>query len=264
MREAGFEQRGPEGDGRSAPSAPGQPGATDRTTKGENPESSEPEGTGGAGAGAEGGDEDTFEGLDTLGDEIARLVSERDEYLDSLRRLQADFDNYRKRAMRQQTELLERASEGLVAELLPVLDALDLAEAHAAAGEAQGGGTADGNGGRSVMSQIGTLLRDTLQRQGLERIDATEVPFDPSVHDAVAHDPSSSEPAREGAEDPRGAETAARGEHSEGEKGEEAGRRPEQRRSAPARQDPRVAEVMRAGYRMKGRVLRPAMVRVRG
>ena len=62
--------------------------------------------------------------------EEAIVAAERDEYLDALRRLQADFDNFRKRSMRQQTELLERANEGLILRLLPVLDALDLATAH--------------------------------------------------------------------------------------------------------------------------------------
>ncbi len=142
-----------------------------------------------------------------------RLAAERDEYLDSLRRLQADFDNYRKRAVRQQTELLERATEGLLVQLLPVLDALDLAEAHASEED------------KTALSQVGTLLRDTLARQGLERIDAVGVEFDPTVHDAVAHE----EP--DGDEDGKGHE---------------------------------ITEVMRAGYRLKGRVVRPAMVKVKG
>ena len=55
---------------------------------------------------------------------------ERDEYLDALRRLQADFENYRKRVDRQFEELAARGATALVRLLLPVLDALDLAEAH--------------------------------------------------------------------------------------------------------------------------------------
>lgn len=147
-------------------------------------------------------------------DEAAKAAAERDEYLDALRRLQADFDNYRKRSVRQQTELLERATEGLLVQLLPVLDALDLAEAHASEEE------------RAALSQVGTLLKETLSRQGLERIDATGVEFDPTVHDAVAHE--------------------------EAEKGEGD--------SSPHE----ISEVMRAGYRLKGRVVRPAMVKVKG
>ena len=110
---------------------------------------------------------------DLIEKDLTVVAAERDEYLDSLRRLQADFDNYRKRALRQQTDLLERAAEGVLVSLLPVLDALDLAEAHAAP-EAE-----------DALSQVGSLLRSTLERQGLERIDAIGVAFDPTMHDAV-------------------------------------------------------------------------------
>jgi len=147
----------------------------------------------------------------------ARL--ERDEYLDALRRLQAEFDNYRKRMARQQGELVDRATESLLERLLPLLDALDLAIAHAAPGEA-----ADPDGQTAVLVQIGAMLRDLLQKEGLERIDEADVEFDPTVHDAVAHVPS---------EDPESTEHL-------------------------------IDDVLRPGYRLKGRVLRPAMVRVRG
>ena len=58
------------------------------------------------------------------------LVRERDEYLLALQRTQADFENYRKRIARLQEEQSNRAAASLVEKLLPVLDALDLAEAH--------------------------------------------------------------------------------------------------------------------------------------
>ena len=58
------------------------------------------------------------------------LARERDEYLLALQRTQADFENYRKRIARQQEEQAARASQHLVDKLLPVLDALDLAENH--------------------------------------------------------------------------------------------------------------------------------------
>jgi len=148
--------------------------------------------------------------------EEALLAAERDEYLDALRRLQADFDNFRKRSMRQQTELLERATEGLCVRLLPVLDALDLATAHV-------GGEDESNEAAKALEQIGALLRDILAREGVERIDAAGVPFDPTVHDAVGSLPV--EPSPDGQT---------------------------------------VAEVMRAGYRLKSKVLRPAMVIVGG
>lgn len=139
--------------------------------------------------------------------EVAAVARQRDEYLESLRRLQADFENYRKRVERQRVEQVERAAGDLVAKLLPVCDTADLAIAH---------------GGGEEVKQIWTALFDTLERQGLVRIDPVGDPFDPTLHDAVAHEPA------------------------EGD-------------SPPA-----VAEVLRAGYLWKGRVLRPAMVKVRG
>ena len=139
---------------------------------------------------------------------------ERDEYLDMVRRVQADFENYKKRMVRQQTELLERAAEGLVLRLLPVVDAFDLARAHL---EAEG--SPEGN----ALLQAAGLLSDTLAKEGLERVDADAgTPFDPATHEAVEH---------QTAEDEGG---------------------------------PVVSEELRAGYRYKGRVVRPAMVRVRG
>jgi molecular chaperone GrpE len=171
--------------------------------------------------------EDVVEAADELFD-IDRVLVERDEYLDSLRRVQAEFDNYRKRMARQQSELLERASESLVERLLPVLDALDLAIAHAGPTDEVASDAA------GALPQIAALLRDTLTREGLERIDAAGVDFDPTEHDAVAHLPA------DGEDDVAEAQTVPR--------------------------DHRVvvSEVLRAGYRLKGRVLRPAMVQVKG
>src|ERR1700721_806370 len=63
-------------------------------------------------------------------DPLEVLARERDEYLLALQRTQADFENYRKRITRQQEEQAARASQHLVDKLLPVLDALDLAENH--------------------------------------------------------------------------------------------------------------------------------------
>lgn len=151
------------------------------------------------------------------------VAAQRDEYLAMLQRLQAEFENYRKRTMRQQTDLLQRASEDLIERLLPVLDALDLALAHASNG-------ANGEQLKGALVQIDALLRKILEHEGLERIDEAGIPFDPKIHDAVAHVPAQVEDASD--EESR----------------------------APAR----VGEVMRAGYRLRGRVLRPAMVKVEG
>ncbi|MHB1973693.1 MAG: nucleotide exchange factor GrpE [Acidimicrobiales bacterium] len=160
------------------------------------------------------------------GAEVEALVAERDEYLDTLRRLQAEFDNFRKRTARQQAETFDRAVEAVVERLLPALDALDLALAHV--------GGSGGSELESAFVRIGTLLRDILAKEGLERIDADGVAFDPTVHDAVAHVSADDESAVAGG--PGGGE------------------------SAP---EPAVVETLRAGYRLKGRVLRPAMVKVR-
>jgi molecular chaperone GrpE len=139
---------------------------------------------------------------------VASVARERDEYLDALRRLQADFENYKKRVEKQKIEHVERAAGELVSKLLPVCDTMDLAIAH---------------GGGEEVKQVWTALFDALEREGLERIDPVGATFDPTVHDAVAHEP--------------------------GDSGSEG---------------PEVVEVMRAGYRWKGRVLRPAMVKVKG
>jgi molecular chaperone GrpE len=145
------------------------------------------------------------------------LARERDEYLRALQRTQADFENYRKRIVRQQSEQSARAASDLVSKLLPVLDTLDLAEAHLNESLEV---SEDGKALRAARA----MLMDILSREGLERMDQAEVPFDPSVHDAVAHSPG----------DPGG-------------NGETI-----------------VEEVLRPGYRWKGQELRAAMVRVRG
>ena len=139
-------------------------------------------------------------------DPVASVERERDEYLDALRRLQAEFENYKKRMVRQQTETLERASQALVERLLPVLDAVDLARSH---------GTSED------LEQVAGALLDVLAKEGLERIDPVGQPFDPTEQEAVQHEPG------------------------EGD-------------------DPVVATLFRAGWRWKGRVLRPAAVGVKG
>jgi len=108
---------------------------------------------------------------------------ERDEFKDALQRLQADFENYRKRVARTTDEVVARSVADVVAKLLPVLDALDLAQAHFA--------TATTDELESVeakaLVQARSLLLDTLTKEGLDRIDQIGVPFDPTIHDAVAH-----------------------------------------------------------------------------
>jgi molecular chaperone GrpE len=155
----------------------------------------------------EGDDEALADAEAAVESDLVALQRERDDYLDTLRRLQADFDNFRKRTLKQQTDILERAAQGLVEKLLPVLDAAGLAANH---------------GGGDVVAPVVGLLLDTLHREGLETIAPGDgAPFDPTMHEAVAHEP--------------------------GDGGVQE-----------------VVNLLRAGYRWKGTLLRPAMVTVRG
>lgn len=215
----------------------GAPGE-DRTTETEGSQRSAGPGTPGTAGGPPSEHEapaETGGGGDLEGElALLTLAAERDDYVDALRRLQADFDNFRKRSIRQQTEVLERASERLVVDLLPVLDALDLATAHV---------VEDSSDASKALAQIGALLRDILAREGLERIDSVGVAFDPTVHDAVGRIPApEAEQPAEGADAPP----------PDAAPGDVAGSRAS------------VVDVMRSGYRLKSKVLRPAMVTVQG
>jgi molecular chaperone GrpE len=112
-------------------------------------------------------------------DPMVKLVGERDEYLLALQRTQADFENYRKRIQRMQDEQSARAASALVTKLLPVLDTLDLAQAHQTE-------TSAGSDDAKALTAARSMLLDALGKEGLERVDEPSVPFDPAVHDAVA------------------------------------------------------------------------------
>lgn len=128
-------------------------------------------------------DEGVFGVSDELTDERSEVERERDEFKDALQRLQADFENYRKRVARTTDEVVVRSVADVVAKLLPILDAFDLAQAHFA--------TATTDELESVeakaLVQARSLLLDTLTKEGLDRIDQIGVPFNPTIHDAVAH-----------------------------------------------------------------------------
>ena len=123
--------------------------------------------------------EETQEGAEP--DELGALQAERDGLFDQLQRLAAEFDNFRKRAAREQGEVVAHANERLVKELLPVLDdlgrALDAAEEHQEAQLEEGV--------RLVQRSLATLL----EREGLAEIE-TEGQFDPHVHEALLAQPS--------------------------------------------------------------------------
>ncbi|HEX4219398.1 MAG TPA: nucleotide exchange factor GrpE [Acidimicrobiales bacterium] len=114
-------------------------------------------------------------------DPVAAAMAERDEYLDALRRLQAEFENYRKRVSKQQVEQVERAAVSLVDKLLPVLDVLELAAEHL--------GDRDSEEGKALV-QSAALLNDVLAKEGLERVDPVGDPFDPNSHEAVGNVPA--------------------------------------------------------------------------
>ena len=133
------------------------------------------------------------------------LQGEAAEYRDALLRVKADFDNYKKRIAKDHAATVERASEKLVIELLPVLDACEAAVAHGADG----------------VEPIYKSLVDILEKNGLVRLAGEGSPFDPNLHEAVLHEPGD---------------------------GEEIV----------------ITENLRTGYQFNGRVVRPAMVKVRG
>jgi molecular chaperone GrpE len=142
-----------------------------------------PVGAGGPVEGARGGREvPPTEAADPTAtdDRVAALEAQRDEYLALAQRAQADFENYRKRALRDQERLVAHAHERLVRELLPILDdlerTLEAAEAHEEAKLVEG------------VKLVEQSLRAALEREGVAEID-TGGPFDPHVHEAMLTQP---------------------------------------------------------------------------
>lgn len=105
------------------------------------------------------------------------LLAERDAQKDQFLRARADFDNYRKRMLREMEQIRLMAAERLVQDLLPVLDNLERAVEHA---QAEPAGLIEGVG------MVAKQFRDALGRHGVEPIPAAGQPFDPSCHEAVA------------------------------------------------------------------------------
>ena len=139
--------------------------------------------------------------------DVEALLADRDSFKDIALRLQADFDNYRRRVTAQQADDASRSTARMAEALLPVLDACEAAFLQHPA----------------ETEPIFNLLLVQLKKLGLETMNLHEQPFDPNLAEAVMHE------AGDGA--------------SEG---------------------PVVSEVLRSGYTWNGRVLRAAMVKVRG
>jgi molecular chaperone GrpE len=115
---------------------------------------------------------------------LAAVEAERDERVNDLKRVAADFENYRKRVARDQESLVARAHERLVKELLPVLD--DLERALAAAEEHEEAKLEEG------VRLVHRSLASALEREGVAEIE-TNGQFDPHVHEALLSQPSEAE-----------------------------------------------------------------------
>jgi molecular chaperone GrpE len=114
-------------------------------------------------------------------DELAAALRQRDEYLDALQRLKAEFENFRKRSERERLEFSKRATEQLVKQLLPVVD--DLERALEAAAEHEGEKLEEG------VRLVSRALADALAREGLVEV-PTDGPFDPHTQEALLAQPS--------------------------------------------------------------------------
>jgi molecular chaperone GrpE len=143
--------------------------------------------------------------------EVDKLRVERDALLDRLARLQAEFDNARKRASREQQEFREFAAADVIKNILPVLDSFERALKAPATGS---------DDLRSGLELIYRQFRDTLQKLGVQPIESVGKPFDPRVHEAVEMVDTTEAP------------------------------------------DHQVLDEFQRGYNYKGKLLRPAMVRV--
>lgn len=146
--------------------------------------------------------------VETSAVDIDKLVEERNQYLELAQRVQADFENYRKRVSAQTADDVDRATGRIAEALLPVLDACEAAfVAHPA-----------------EVEPLFNLLLGELKKQGLEAMNLHGQPFDPALAEAVLQEPA----------DGDGDGTTV------------------------------VVDVMRSGYTWKGRVLRAALVKVKG
>jgi molecular chaperone GrpE len=120
--------------------------------------------------------------IERLSEALAEKTAEASRNWDLYVRERADTDNFRKRMQREKSEAVRYALEPIVRDLLPVIDNLERAVEHAAAG---------GNG-QPLLQGVQLVLKnalDVLERHGVTRIDATGESFDPTRHEAVAQVP---------------------------------------------------------------------------
>lgn len=116
--------------------------------------------------------EEEPEGTDALREELEQVSKERDDYLDALRRVKAEFENYRKRQEREKERITQVAAERLVKDLLPVVDNLE--RALESKGDIRGG-----------VSSTRDQFFNVLEQEGLVPVASDGQHFDPNVHEAV-------------------------------------------------------------------------------
>jgi molecular chaperone GrpE len=123
---------------------------------------------------------------------LSARADKADEYLQLAQRTKADFENYRKRAIRDAAAAQDRGIAKLAMELLPAVDNLDRALEAAEATAATDGSTDADNGGSPLVSGIKLVHADViaaLARVGIEPFSPTGEPFDPQHHEAIAQQP---------------------------------------------------------------------------
>jgi molecular chaperone GrpE len=132
--------------------------------------------------------------IEISAEEIADLRAKAEksaENWDKYVRLNADFDNFKKRAARERQEAIRYANEGLLEKLIPILDNFEMAMQAASGPQAQG---ASSDALKMGVNMIATQLKSALNEAGLEEIDANGKPFDPNIHEAVSQKESKDVP----------------------------------------------------------------------
>jgi molecular chaperone GrpE len=171
--------------------------------------------------------------METSPEEVAELRAQAEkaaENWDKYVRLNADFENFKKRAARERQEAIRYANEGLLEKLIPILDNFEMAmqaanapQASAAQAKGSQGQAAPAHGGaadalKQGVNMIASQLKSALNEAGLEEIDATGQVFNPNLHEAVSQQESKDVP------------------------------------------EGRVLQQLRKGYRLRDRLVRPATV----
>ena len=141
-----------------------------------------------AGGAASAAEKPTASPAETDGqDEIASMQADLDRFRDLAMRSQADFENYKKRCVREKEEAIKYANKGLLEKLVSIVDHFELG-LEAARGEGEKSPIYSG------MSLVLKQLQDFLAENGLQPIEAVGQKFDPNLHEAIGHEPSAELP----------------------------------------------------------------------